>query len=156
VRSTLLLYSTKPRYDRWVKYLLGGTVAFTLILGIVLIPVEIEGAWVCFAATVFDGLLFWVIMPHSLQIYEDRVRIKLGGPFAVNIALANIREAKKGSTGDALAYGGVRFATSLRNVVIIVRRRGWNIVISPDDADMFIEQLNQAQQALPAGEPAVN
>ncbi len=152
MRSSLLLYTAKSPYALWLKLLLGGTLTFTLVLGIALIPVDVLATWICLAATAFDGLLFWLVLPHSLQIYEDRLRIQLGGPFAVNIALANIKEVKKGSGYDAIAYLGVRFTTSTRNVVIIVRSRGWDIVISPDDADMFIEQLNQARQVLPPEE----
>jgi hypothetical protein len=153
MRSSLLLHTAKSSYDRWLKLLLGGTLAFTLILGIVLIPVDILAAGICLGVTAFDGLIFWAVLPHALQIYEDRVRIQLGGPLAVNLALANIKEAKKGSAYDAVAHYGVRFATSMRNVVIITRHKGWNVVISPDDADEFITQLRQAQQALPREEP---
>lgn len=152
MRSSLLLYTAKSPYALWLKLLLGGILAFTLVLGIALIPVDTLATWICLATTAFDGLLFWGVLPHALQIYEDRLRIQLGGPFAVNVALANIKEVKKGSGYDAFAYVGIRFATSTRNVVIIVRHRGWDIVISPDDADTFIERLNQARQVLPPAE----
>lgn len=44
----------------------------------------------------------------------------------------------------SIAYWGNRFATSTSNVVEIVRKKGLNLIISPRNDDMFLEQLNQA------------
>ncbi len=149
MRNPLLLYTARSAYAGWFNLVLGGSLAFTLVLGIALIPVDTLATWICLGVTAFDGLLFWAVLPKSLQIYEDRLRIQLGGPLAINLALANIREARRGTGYEAIAYAGIRFATSTRNVVIIVRRRGWDVVVSPEDADEFIAQLQQARQALP-------
>ena len=47
----------------------------------------------------------------------------------------------------AFVYWGIRFATSSKGVVEIVRKKGLNLVISPRNDDMFLEQLNQALQS---------
>jgi len=100
-----------------------------------------------FGITLFDALLFKAILPRRYQIFEDRLRILMGGPFAINISFSNIEEAKPAAGRKAFAYGGLRLATATRNVVEIVRKKGLNLVISPSN-EMFLEQLNQARQVI--------
>jgi len=142
-----MVYEDTPRYDSWLKLLLGSVLALTLILGFVLLPTDIGAAWVMFAVTLFDALLFKAILPRRYQIFQDRARIVLGGPFALNILLSDISEARLAPGGRAFIYWGIRFATSSSGVVEIVRKKGMNVVISPANADMFLEQLNRALKA---------
>jgi hypothetical protein len=148
MKSRILIYQQTPLYAWWFKLLLGGIMAFTLILGLSLIPRDITGAWVCLGVTLFDGLLFWVIVPRRYCIYEDRLSIKLGGPFAFDVSLASIQEAKRVSSYYAIGYWGVRFTTSTSGVVEIVRRKGINVVISLADPDAFLEELERARRSL--------
>jgi len=97
-----------------------------------------------FGVTLFDALLFKAILPQRFQIFENTLRIVLGGPFAINIPLANIKYAKSSSGSKAFVYWGIRFATSSRGVVEIACKKGLNLVISSTHDDMFIERLNQA------------
>lgn len=138
-----LVYEDTPRYDFWLKLMLGSILALTLILGFVLIPTDIAVAWVMFGVTAFDALLFNAILPRRFQIFQDRVRIVLGHPFAFNIPLADIREVRLVSVSEGFVYWGLRFATSTRSIVKIVRKKGLSLVISPAHADMFLKQLNQ-------------
>jgi len=141
-----LLYEDTPKYDFWLKIILGGVLALTFVLGVILISEDIGAASVMFGVTLFDALLFKAILPRRFQIFEDRLRILLGGPFAINIPFSNIADAKSASGSKAFAYWGLRFATSTHNVVEIVRKKGLNLVISPTHDDMLLEQLNQARQ----------
>ena len=75
---------------------------------------------------------------------DKNYKIILGGPFALNILVSNIREVRAASASKAFAYWGLRFATSTQSIVEIVRKKGLSLVISPANADMFLEQLNQA------------
>ena len=77
-------------------------------------------------------------MPQRLLIYEDRLVIKLGGPFNVNVPFADIKEAKLTTARKVFMYWGSRFATSTSGVTEIIRRKSMNIIISPVDADMFL------------------
>ena len=79
-----LVYEDTPRYDFWLKLILGSVLALTLILGVVLLSEDIIGAWVMFGVTLFDALLFKAILPRRFQIFQDRVKIVLGEPFALN------------------------------------------------------------------------
>jgi hypothetical protein len=95
--------------------------------------------------TVFDGLLFYAVIPRHFQSFEDRLRIELGMPFAVNVSYNNIRKVRPASIEEAFVYWGMRFATSTKNLIEVVRKKGLNMVISPSDIKMFLEQLEQAR-----------
>jgi len=148
MKTSILIYEDKPKYDLWLKLILGGVLALTFILGVIFIYQDTEAAIVMFGVTLFDALLFKVVLPRRYQIFEDRLKILMGGPFAINISFSNIEEARPASGRKAFAYNGLRFATSTRHVVEIVRKKGLNIVISPRNGDMFLEQLNQAWQTI--------
>ena len=139
-----LVYEDIPLYDLWLKLILGSTLALTLILGIVLLPVDSLAAWLMFGITVFDALLFHAVLPRRYQIFQNQVRIVLGRPFAFNIPFSTITEVRSASGVKAFAYWGLRWATSSSSVVEIVRHKGWNVVISPANREAFLEQLNQA------------
>ena len=93
---------------------------------------------------------------RSYQIYQDKFRIQLGGPFGVNISLISITEVNKASTDKAFAYWGMRFATSTSNLVEIKRKGKMNVIISPSDADIFTKQLEKEQLALKLHEQAAS
>jgi len=150
MKTNILLYEDTPKYDSWLKLILGGVLALTFILGIIFISQDAKAALAMFGITLFDALLFKAILPRRFQIFEDRLRILMGGPFAINISFSNIEEAKLASGRKAFAYRGLRLATSTHHVVEIVRKKGLNLVISPRNDDMFLEQLNQARQLQPS------
>lgn len=147
MNSSRLLYEDVPRYDSWLKPLLSGFVAFTLILGLIFMYFNTELAIAMFAISLFDALLFTSIVPRRFQLFEDRLRIQLGGPFALNISLGNIVKAKQGNPGDVWIYWGIRFGTSTTDVVEIIRNKGMNIIITPTHFNEFLNQLNHAIQS---------
>ena len=146
-QESSLLHEDTAEYDSWLKLILGGTLSFTLLLGVYLLYVDRTGALICFGVTVFDALLFYAILPQRYQIWTDRVRIVLGRPFSVNLPLSTISEARPTSGAKAFAYRGVRFATSSKTVVEIVRHRSWNFVISPVNRELFLEWLAEVLKA---------
>lgn len=147
MKSNELLYEDTSRYDLWVKILLSGTLVFTFILGVVFLFFDTLAAVILFSVTAFDYLLFKAIMPRRLQVFEDRMRIILGGPVAVNVSLANIKEARIVDGSTAIVYWGLKFATSTKAVVEIVREHGMDMVISPSHAETFIEELKRARES---------
>ena len=144
MKSEILLYQFKPKYDFWLKFILGGLLTLTFIMGLFFLTNNKEAALILFGVTVFDALLFVTILPNRFLIYEDRLVIKLGGPLAHNIYLDEIKDVKPASSNDVFIYWGIRFATATSTVVEIVRRKGLNVIISPDDRDIFVEQLERA------------
>ncbi len=142
-----LLYEDEPRTDRWPKLMLTGIPAIFLVLGIVLLFQDTASAFGMFGVTIFYAVLFRLIMPRKYQVYSDKVRIVLGGPFAWNIPFTTIREVRPASRASAFAYNGVRFATSSRGVVEIRRSKGCNVVISLSNKDVFLEQVRTAMKS---------
>jgi len=64
------VYEDTPRYDFWLKILLGGILGLTLVLGIAsLLWQDVEAALVMFGVTLFDALLFKAILPQRFQIF---------------------------------------------------------------------------------------
>ncbi len=149
-KTKVIVYEDTPKYDSWLKLVLGGILALMFIAGVVLIYQDITGALVMFGAALFDAPLFKAILPQRFQIFQDRLRIVLGGPFALNIPFSNIREVRAASASKAFAYWGIRFATSTRNIVEIIPKRGLSLVISPTHVDIFLEQLNQSLSTTPS------
>ena len=146
-----MLYEDSPRVDMWLKLMLGGILVLLLLVGVSLLFEDTGGAFAIFGAMVFNAVLFKIIMPQRYQIYSDRVRIVLGGPFAWNIPFSTIKEVRSASGAKSFAYGGVRFATSSKSVVEITRSKGCNVVISPYDRDIFLEQVNRAMKVVGRG-----
>jgi len=138
------IYEVAPSYDRWFKLIIIGIPVITLTLGVIYFFYDREASTTMFALTVFYGILFHAITPRRFQIYDDRIRMVFGKPFAVNLSLANIREVKATSGAKAFFFGGLRFATSSSNIVEIVRSKGLDLVISPADRETFINQFNTA------------
>ena len=139
-----LLYEDEPRTDTWLKLMLIGIPAIFLVVGIVLLFQDTAGAFTMLGVTIFYAVLFRLVMPRKYQVYSNRVKIVLGGPFAWNIPFSTIREVEPASGASAFAYNGVRFATSSRDVVEIRRSRGCSVVISPSNKDVFLQQVNAA------------
>jgi hypothetical protein len=144
-----LVYEDTPRYDFWLKFLLAAILALTFIPGVIFLFTETTVAWVMFGATLLDALLLGAILPRRYQIYRDRVKIVLGGPFALNIPLSDIKEARSASGSQSYIYWGIRLATSSNGVIEIVRKKGLSLVISPANADRFLEQLDQVLGTVP-------
>jgi hypothetical protein len=141
-----LLYEDEPRTDIWLKLMLTGIQAMFLVLGIVLLFRDTEVAFIMFGVTIFDAVLFRLVMPRKYQVYSDKMRIVLGGPFAWNIPFSTIKEVRPSSGASTFAYNGVRFATSSRDVVEIRRSKGCSVVISPSNKDVFLEQVHRAMR----------
>jgi hypothetical protein len=99
---------------------------------------------VLFATAVFVLLLFWATFPRRYQIFTDRVKIVLGGPLSVNIKFDTIKEAREARGEKALGFWGLRFTTSTKDIMEIVRNKGMCVVISPGNRESFLKELNKA------------
>jgi hypothetical protein len=147
-----LVHEDLPPYAGWLKVVIVWSLVLTGGLGFALLPVNPAAAAVLLGVTVFDALLFHFVLPRKYQIFTDRLRVVLGRPFAFNVPLGTIAEARPVSGIMALAGGGIRFATTTSTVVKIVRSRGMNVVISPRGQDLFLEHLQSALEAQRAGD----
>ena len=143
MKNSILIYEDTPQYDLWLKIILGLALAYTFIWSLLLLNDNLDAALIMFGTTLFDALLFKAILPKRFQLYTDRLVIVLGGPFSLKIPFDNIIEIKAARTRKNSIFWGIKFATSTRHVVEIVQNKGMNIIISPRNDDMFIEQFNQ-------------
>lgn len=158
----MILYEDGLKWDLWFKLILVFTVVLLLAMGIFFYidaqyrdvapsePAEESraGSIVLFATTAFLIVLFWAVLPRRLYIMEGRVRIKFG-VFSFNIPFANIESARvaKGLARLSLKSSGLTTATSIRNQVEIVRKKGGVVRVSPNRQDSFLESLEQARAA---------
>lgn len=141
---TELVFEENPLYSLWIKIILAGTPAILFISAIFLYYENTEDALLMMGVAVLISLMFKFILPSRFQVYQDRLVIKLGGPLKINLGFSSIKEVRRASASKVFAYGGIRFATSTKSVVEIVRNKGLNMVISPKEPDRFVEQLNRA------------
>jgi hypothetical protein len=139
-----LIHEEKAEYHPLTKLI--AIIPAGLLIGavVLLFNHEIEAFWILGIEAVLITLLFYYIFPRKFQIYQDAVKIVLGNPFSIAIPLSTIKEARHAGKGSALVYSGIRFATSPRYVIEIVRNKGMNYVITPQNGEVFLEQLNQA------------
>ena len=145
MESRVVVFEDGPVYDKLNKYLIGSILAVPLIVAIVLLTQDILGAVIMFGVAVFDAVLIWCILPKKFIVYEDRVKIVLGGPFSYTIPLRDIISVRQATKDMAWVYWGMRLGTSLKFQVEIERKNGLSVLISPSMENDFIEQLNQAR-----------
>jgi len=138
----LLVYQDKPTYGLLLKVIIGVVPAAMLVAGISLFSSgDSAGAILLFAETLFVGAIFWAVFPRSYQVYEDHLRIVLGGPFSIKVNFGNINEvvvtSKQGFT--------MNFVTRLTWTHVLINvKGGLDIAITPRDSESFIENANQA------------
>ena len=86
-------------------------------------------------------MIFWLVFPREYQVYEDHLRIVLGGPFSVKVGFQNIEAIRiKSRTGLT-----VNFVTRIaKSYVEIAKKKGWSIAITPSTNDSLVENANRA------------
>lgn len=81
------------------------------------------------------------MVPRRYQIYEDHLRIMLGGPVAVKIGFDKIETI---GVTSRLTFS-VNFVTKFtKSYVEIAKKRGLRIAITPRDNDLFVENASRA------------
>ena len=154
----IVLYEDKPKY----------TLAFRIILGLVFLSWFVDfitSKDIAEAVGVLLGFaIVWTVFPRKYQLLEDRIKIVLGRPFSFNIRFETIDSVK----GAKWSSFGWSFATSLspKGMIEIVRKRKLNtaisvvmlplaivikslrerinVLISPSNRELFLEELNKA------------
>ena len=139
--QSVLLYQDKPKYGLPMKLILTIPVAL-LGSGIYLWSADdAMGGLALLAEALIVGVILWFVLPREYQVYENHLRIVLGGPFSVKIGFQNVETI---SITKRLAFT-VNFATKItRTYVEIVVRKGMSIAITPADDGVFVEKANQA------------
>ncbi len=140
--KSLLLHEDIPSYGLLLKLIITIVPASLLVSGFYLwLTGEQTGGLVLLAETLFIGFIFWAVFPRRYQVYEDHMRIVLGGPFSVKVGFNKIKTIRP---TNKLSFT-VNFATRLtKSYTEIVMNRGLSIAITPRDNNVFVEYANQA------------
>jgi hypothetical protein len=139
--QSALLYQDKPKYGLLLK--------LVLIIPVILLASSIY-LWSTGDAFIsltllteafIIGLIFWFVLPREYQVYENHLRIVLGGPFSVKVGFQSIETIRSTSR---VAFT-VNFVTRVtKSYVEIVIKKGMNIAITPTDDESFVEKANLA------------
>ncbi|MFC1905675.1 PH domain-containing protein [Chloroflexota bacterium] len=138
-----LLYQDKTHKDIWLKLILAIPVIIMLILALIyMVGNDITTAYEMLISIVFIVAVLWFVIPRQYLIFDDKVKILLGGPFSFNISFNTIKTARipKGTTF------GINFPSSLssKHAVEILRHRRMSVNITPDNRDLFLQTLEKA------------
>ena len=139
--TSTLLYQDKPRYGLLLKLILIIPMAFLVGSLYLWLAGDITGSLALLPQAFIIGLIFWFVFPREYQVYEDHLRIVLGGPFSVKVGFQNIKAVRITSRTGLT----INFVTRItKNYVEIVKKKGWSIAITPTDNNTFIENANRA------------
>ena len=141
-RSTsLLLYQDEPA-GSLLKTVMVMVPAILLLVSIYLWSSgERSGGLVLLIEAFSISAIFWIAFPRRYEVYDDHLRVVLGGPFAVKIGFDQIA-AIEVTSRTALT---VNFATTItKTYVRIVKKQGLSIAITPRSNGSFVDNANQA------------
>jgi len=118
-----LIYEDKAAYDTWLKVVLMAVLAIPTMLAISRIVRNAEEGLTGFGILLFITILFRIILPRRFHVYDDKLRILLGGEsFAFNIFPSDIREVNLPKGIKAFLYTRLRFVTSANHTIETDRR----------------------------------
>ena len=91
-------------------------------------------------AFIIAGILL-AVFPRAYRVYEDHLRIVLGGPFSIKIGLDKIKSVE---ITDKQRFS-VNFASRVTGkYAAIIMKKGMTIAITPKDNEQFVEYANRA------------
>jgi hypothetical protein len=117
------------------------------VAGIALVFYVVPASIALFGDMLLVGVIFYFVRPRRYQVFNTKLRILLGWPLGWDIPLSTIREARAAHDSARWIYRGVRLAVSSGTVVEIIRKKGWNVIISPSNRETFLERLNDVLKA---------
>ena len=140
--KSVLIYQDNPAYGLTLKFVLGIVPVASLAESIyLLLSGESTDAILLLVEALVVSLIFWSVLPRSYQVYEDHLRIVLGGPFCIKVGFSQIESIRITSKITL----SLNFVTKfVKNCVEINKKRGLSIAITPREKDMFIENANSA------------
>jgi len=135
------LYEDKPEYGLILKLILvlpAGLIAASIYLWS---TGDASGGIALLVEALIIGLAFWFLFPRQYQVYEDHLRVVLGGPFSVKVGFQNVQAIRITSRLSL----SVNFVTKItKSCVEIVKKKGVSIAITPTVAESFVEEANRA------------
>jgi hypothetical protein len=140
--KSLLVYQDEPAYGLLLKLVIAIIPAMFLAASIYVLSLgDTSGGSALLVEAFIVGLIFWLVFPREYQVYEDHVRIVLGGPFSVKVGFDKIETIRVTSR---LSFGTNMVTRITKSHVEIVKKKGLSIAITPTANDLFVEAGNQA------------
>jgi hypothetical protein len=140
--TSLLLYQDEPASGRVLRVILLVVPAIMFITGLYLwFSREGSESLGLLVISIPIGLVLWIILPQKYQVFEDRLCIVLGGPLAINVGYNQITFMEV-TTRNALTLNLV--STITRTYVIIGKKKGMSIAITPERNELFVENASRA------------
>ena len=137
-----MLFQDEPYYGLFLRLLfliLPGGLA-TASLGLWSTGEEPASAVLLGEATIM-GLIFWAVLPRAYQVFDNHLTIALGGSLSVRIGFEDIVKIE---ITDRASFG-MNFTTDVRRkYVLISKKQGLSIAITPRNDPMFVENANNA------------
>jgi hypothetical protein len=138
-----VIYEDDPRYDTWFKIILAVPLLILILsAGLLIAQSEATAMLIIFGVVLLLALMFWLILPRKFIVMQDKLVIKLGGPFSIKIAYKDIKSAGKISWKSK--NFAMNFTSSVQNTVNITASRGLSVNFSPSHREQFLENLNEA------------
>jgi hypothetical protein len=139
-RSSLLLYQDEPP-ARLLRVLFLVIPAILLFTGIRIRPTDYSAGAFLMVEGLIVGLLLQMVLPRRYEIYEDRLRIVLGGPFGVTLMFDRIR--------DIQVTGRTSFTVNLvttfaMKYTLITMKKGPGFAITPKAGEDFVKRAREA------------
>ncbi|MFN3384774.1 MAG: PH domain-containing protein [Archaeoglobaceae archaeon] len=134
----------EAEYGLGIKAILALPIAVIVALLLLTLQEEKEAILILFITLCLMIAVYWLILPRRFRVLDDSLEIVLG--FTYRIPFSEIREVKKGSGKELIFFKGFKFATS-KNVIVVLKKKGFGITISPKNADLFLERLRASLEA---------
>ena len=138
-----IVYQDNTNKDIWLKLVLA--IPLLIFVGIAfyyLAANDTETAIGIFGVAVLILLLFWIVIPRKYVILDSKVKIVLGGPFSFTISFKNIETAR---IPRGITFGiNLPSSISSKHAVEIIRKKGMNVNITPDNRELFLKNLEKA------------
>ncbi|MFD2829653.1 PH domain-containing protein [Corticicoccus populi] len=138
----------RSKMDRGFKILM--TIVLTILTLSMILPVfspQTDYLTAFFLAALFivtTGLILWTVLHIKYVMYDDYLYVQ-GGPFRSRIKYSDIIGIKK---TNHIAMG-FRIVSSSDAVEISYKSGFWgHVIISPEDRDLFIEELEKRRSKL--------
>jgi hypothetical protein len=138
--SSLLLYQDEPS-AMMLRVLFLIIPAILLFTGIRVWSADHPGGVFLIAEGLLVGILLQIVLPRRYQIYEDRLRIALGGPFGVTLRFDRIRGIQ---VAGKTAFTVNLVSTFTRKYTVVTMKNGLGFAITPKANEDFVERARQA------------
>ena len=136
----------KAQYDAWVWAIVALVILLPLLLTGYYFAIDVpqDALFTLFVSALVAAIL-WLLLPRRYELWPDRIRIVLGWRMGLNIPFEQIDDVHITRGSSAFVFWGLKFATSVKSPVLIKRKRAMSVIISPREADDFIDAVREAR-----------